>query len=61
MTDLLKILQDVVNMKSEDPATPRLSEGGQGEKLRGRLSIVGAHPLGSLRKPRDRNDSPILV
>jgi len=53
---------DVVKVKGDDPANPRLSEGGQGEEVRRQFSIMGACNLVSLvRKPRDRNDSPISV
>ena len=52
---------DIVEVKDDEPATPRLSEGGQGEEVRRRFSIVGAYSLGSLlKKPRDHNDSPKL-
>jgi len=53
---------DVVKVKGEDAATPRLYEGGPGEEVRRQFSIMGACNLVSLvRKPRDRNDSPISV
>ena len=38
---------------------PRFSEGGQGEVVRRRFSIVGTYSLGSLvKKPRDRSLIP---
>jgi len=37
-----------VKVKGENLATPRLSEGRQGEEVRRRFSIVGACSLGSL-------------
>jgi len=52
---------DVVKVKSEDPATPGCCKVRQGEVVRWQFSIFGSClPLGSLeRNPSDRNDSAV--